>query len=529
MIEMNFSLANLISTVKQIYDCMSKPLHYIRSLNLLLIVIFLLQIWVSCSTCLTDLDYHLSKLKNADGFVSDIQSFQGGNSAELSINSEGNYARIYIYLDPPLPIEELDQLNMWIFPQSGDGTIQVELYFDGDGDDSYDSKNPKDARILSQKKSCSEEGMSNHTWNELDGFDLEYEKYKDEEFMPGSLDDCKGRLDGQRIVKIYISIFKDINVSDTSVFIDYIKIGDEIISFEPLEKEDVKDGPSSATPGGLMTYTITYGNNGIEPVDLIVKEDYDPQTVFVVSYPTPDPGTFDTWTFLHLPPGAHGQIVIKMRTRKPAAKARIDGQVSGNGFMSTEGMLSTEFGSYLVTNNVHIMAGEFNFSGSATTRIRPIIGSVLQYGEHGAGDYESLEKLTYNSVSIQAERNILAKFSPAFVNLSKNSTPLLLRGDWSANLRAENDYRDIRWSDRYSEGKSLNLSYRAQLGKTLSYLETAAQVLGQADRTSYWPGGFTDTHLAGNFTLTGKARWKWANKTVRPDKEWLECSCLMEE
>ena len=29
-----------------------------------------------------------------------------------------------------------------------------------------------------------------------------------------------------------------------------------------------------------MTYTITYGNNQLEPVDLIVKEDYDPQTVF---------------------------------------------------------------------------------------------------------------------------------------------------------------------------------------------------------------------------------------------------------
>jgi cytosine/adenosine deaminase-related metal-dependent hydrolase len=54
-----------------------------------------------------------------------------------------------------------------------------------------------------------------------------------------------------------------------------------------------------------------------------------------------------------------------------------------------------------------------------------------------------------------------------------------------------------------------------------------ARVLGMADRTAYWPGGFADTHLAGNFTLAGKARWKWANKTVGPEKEWLECSCPM--
>jgi len=489
---------------------MGRLLTHNRSVIFLALIIFL-QLGIMSSLGLTDLDYSLRKLTYSLGSLSTEENFHGTNSAKLSIYNKDRFARIYIDLDDPLPLQDLDQFSMWIRPQSGCGSLQIEIYLDDN------------TKILSLKKSWAEMDMSYSQWNELDGFDLNY-------VGSGSLDDIKNQLKDKRITKIYITLYNtNTDGLETTAFIDYIKIGDEIISFEPLEKEDVKDGPSSASPGGLMTYTITYGNNGIEPVDLIVKEDYDPQTVFVVSYPTPDPGTFDTWTFLHLPPGAHGQIVIKMRTRKPAAKARIDGQVSGNGFMSTEGMLSTEFGSYLVTNNVHIMAGEFNFSGSATTRIRPIIGSVLQYGEHGAGDYESLEKLTYNSVSIQAERNILAKFSPAFVNLSKNSTPLLLRGDWSANLRAENDYRDIRWSDRYSEGKSLNLSYRAQLGKTLSYLETAAQMLGQADRTSYWPGGFTDTHLSGNFTLTGKARWKWANKTVRPDKEWLECSFPAEQ
>ena len=187
---------------------------------------------------------------------------------------------------------------------------------------------------------------------------------------------ARTRLEDKRIVKIYITIYKDVKVSDTSAFIDYIKIGDEIISFEPLEKEDVKDGPTSATPGGLMTYTITYGNNELQPVDLIVNEDYDPRTVFIESYPPPDPGTTNTWTFSNLPPGAHGQIIIKMRSLKPSARASIDGQVSGRGLASTEGMLSTEFESYMVTNNVHILAGEFNFSGSTTTRIRPIIGST---------------------------------------------------------------------------------------------------------------------------------------------------------
>ncbi|MDD4652457.1 MAG: hypothetical protein PHQ34_09525 [Methanothrix sp.] len=510
---------------------MDKLLHFNRSLSGMLIVLICLQAIILSSNGLTNMDYHLSRLKNADASVSAYHGFHGDNSAELTINREGNYARIYIYPDPPLQFEDLDQLSMWVNPLSGDGSIQVELYLDGDGDDSYSSKNAGDARIISEKKTCSEAGMSSNTWNELDGFDLQYNKYKDNDFPMGSLDDCKSRLGNERIVKIYITVYKDkeINVSQTSALIDYIRIGDEIISFEPLEKEDIKDGPSSATPGGLITYTITYGNNGMESVDVIVKEIFDPKTVFIAAYPSPDPGTFGTWTFHNLPPGAHGQIVIKMRTLKPAAKGIIDGQVSGNGFMSRKGVLSTEFDSYIITNRVFIEAGEFNYSASATTRIRPIIGSTLAFGEHGSGVYRSNEKLTYNSASISAERQILAEFSPCTINQSPNSTPLFLQGDWSANLRAENDYRDISWSDRYYEGQDLNLSYQTQLGKTLSYLETSAAFQGQADRTAYWPGGFADTHLTGNFSLTGGARWRWANKTISPEKEWLACSCPIED
>jgi len=487
---------------------MSKPLTYNRSVIFLVLIIFL-QMGIMSSFCLTDLDYSLRKLKYSEGILSAEQSFHGTNSAKLSVHEKDRFARIYIDLDDPLPLQDLDQLSMWIYPQSGSGSLQIEIYLEGN------------EKILSLKKNWTEMEMSYFQWNELDGFDLEYDGSE-------SLDDIKDKLKGKRIVKIYITLYNtEKDGLETTAFIDYIKIGNEIISFEPLEKEDVKDGPASATPGGLITYTITYGNNQLEPADLIVKEDYDPRTVFIESYPPPDPGTTNIWTFRNLPPGEHGQIIIKMRTIKPAAGANIDGHVSGKGFASTEGLLSTEFESYPVTNSVHILAGEFNFSASTTTRIRPIIGSVLQYGEHGSGDYQAEEQLTYSSASINAQRDILARSSPAFVNFSQNRIPLPMRGEWSAKVRAENDYRDILWSDRYYGALNLNLSYRAQLGKTLSYLETAAQVLGLADRTARWPGGFTDTHLAGNFTLQGKARWRWANKTVSPDKEWLECCPLV--
>ncbi len=315
---------------------------------------------------------------------------------------------------------------------------------------------------------------------------------------------------------------------ETSVFIDYIKIGDEIISFEPLEDEDVKDGPKTATAGGQITYTITYGNNQFQPVDLVVRENYDPRTAFIVAYPPPDPGTNNVWTFPGLAPGVHGQIKIIMRTVKPAAKAKIDGDVRGMGFASTRGMLSTEFESYIVTNNVQISSGEFNFTDSVATTIKPVIGSTLAFGEHGSGSYQAEEELDYSSVSISAKRDILAVTSPSLVNLSHRSFPL--KEDWSANLLAANDYRDLRWSDRYSQASLLNLSYQTSLGKTLSYLETRAQMEGIADRSTEWQGGVTDQRLVGNFTLMGSARWKVSSKRVSPpSKDDLGCCVLIGE
>jgi hypothetical protein len=160
---------------------------------------------------LTDLDYRLSNLKNSQAAISEEESFHGSSSAELSVDSNGNYVRIYIYLDEPLLLDDLDQLSMWIDPLYGDGLVQIELFLDGDEDGSYDSKNPQDARMLSLKESWSEMNMSDSQWNELDGFDLEYEKYNDKSFSTASLDDYKSWLSGKKVIRLYITIYKDKN------------------------------------------------------------------------------------------------------------------------------------------------------------------------------------------------------------------------------------------------------------------------------------------------------------------------------
>jgi hypothetical protein len=474
---------------------------------IILALAVIIQIGIMMSFGLTDLDYSLRKLKYSEGSISAEQSFHGANSAKLSVSDKNRYARIYINVKDPLRIDDLDQLSMWINPQSGKGSIQIEIRLEGG------------EKIVSEKKSLEDLELTQSQWNEIDAFDLEYKGAK-------SLEELKQKLKGKKITKIYVSYYNSGNSGvRTIAFVDYLRICNEVISFEDLEDEDIKDGPSSATPGGLITYTITYGNNGIKPTDVIVREDYDSRTIFVSAYPKPDSGTFNIWTFHNLPAGAHGQITIKMRTIKPSAKASISGMVSGRGYTFTEGMLATEKESYAITNTVYITAGEFNHTASATTRIRPIVGSTLKYGEHGSGNYQSNEELAFSSTAISAERSIQAEFSPASFNFTMAS-PLKVNAYWTGLLEAENDYRDILWKDRYHEAKSLNLSYEARIGKTLSSLETSAKVEGLLDRIARWPEGFAESSLAGDFNLTGKARWRWANKSIAPSKEWLECCPL---
>ena len=169
------------------------------------------------ASALTELDYHLGQSKYGDSSISEDESFHGTSSALLSVDRNGNYIRISITMDEPLSIGDLSQLSMWLNPQFGNGNLQLELFLDGDGDGRYDSHNSRDANLRSVRESWSELGMSSSSWNELDGVDLIYEKYGDKAFPAGSLDECRERLSGKSIVRLYINIYQDRNVPKTSV------------------------------------------------------------------------------------------------------------------------------------------------------------------------------------------------------------------------------------------------------------------------------------------------------------------------
>lgn len=72
-------------------------------------------------------------------------------------------------LQGPVPIEDLDRLSMWIKPVQGDGKC--------------------DDRLFTSKEEWSNLGMTEGRWNELDSFDLTYEKYCDNTSVSKTFED----------------------------------------------------------------------------------------------------------------------------------------------------------------------------------------------------------------------------------------------------------------------------------------------------------------------------------------------------
>ncbi|MDM7912349.1 MAG: hypothetical protein QUS09_04555, partial [Methanotrichaceae archaeon] len=326
-------------------------------------------------------------------------------------------------------------------------------------------------------------------------------------------------------VRIYITLYKDSDAAKTTAYFDYIKIGDQILSFEPLEQEEIKDAPKTASPGSTITYVITYGNNLLEPVDLVVVESYDPRTTFVQASPQPDRGTNNVWTFRNLLPGEHGQITVKVRTSKTACKADIKGEVSGNGYAAVSGMLSTDFEGYQISNTVALSSDKFNITASALTEVRSVEGSVIAFDDHGPGFYSSKEVLGYSPTRISIFRDVDAVESIIATNISNRS--MLFSGSLHSRRLCENRARDILWKEGYF-GDFLNVSNHDQLSKTISFFETSSQFSGMADCHFKLNDEIATSRLVGNFSLARKVTARSYSKRSSQADGGLGCCSLIE-
>ncbi|MGC9515949.1 hypothetical protein, partial [Methanocrinis sp.] len=227
-------------------------------------------------------------------------------------------------------------------------------------------------------------------------------------------------------------------------------------------------------------YTITYGNDLMVPLtNLVIVEEYDPRMSLLSADPPPDPGTKNVWTIGTLLPGEYGRIVLVMKMKKQNFVADLDGRVSGNGFVSMRRRFATGRSPHLIINQVRISCDQFERTGRVETPVRPIVGTVLSFTEHGAGSYESEEVLSYRTTRMKMNREFDAVQAPAVLNLSMGRT-LGYNSSWHASHTCMDEKRGSIIREQYLYADRLNCTGSAEVRSTRLILGSESNFSGMA-------------------------------------------------
>jgi len=417
------------------------------------------------------LDYYLG----GKGKPTHEDAFHGYHSARLSYEEKFRYIRVD--LEKPLTFNELSELTAWIKPLTVDGKLGIDLYLDGDGDGIWRSKSSRDVKLYARINSWEDEGLSKDQWHLLDAFDYDYKKSGDSGAGEMSLEDWQAELPlGLDLVRLYFRIYKPGN---GNCLIDYINVGDMVLSFEPFESPEMKAGtPSKISRGSKITYTITYGNDlNVTLNDLVIVEHYDPRTALISADPPPDPGTNNVWTVGTLQPGEYGQITIIVRMMKQNFELDAKGVVKGEGYVSVRRRFSTERSPLVITNKVVISCDRFCKSAVVKTPVRAIPEASVTFNEHGSGEYVSSEELTYRSYKMIMKRDLNASQSNSLIALL-HGRPLMYNSSWCAHHVCDNQKRQTLIGESYLHAEELDCANFAEVRSTRMKMDSEANFSG---------------------------------------------------
>lgn len=122
-----------------------------------------------------------------------------------------------------------------------------------------------------------------------------------------------------------------------------------------------KADPNPVIPGGTINYTITYRNIGAGAAhNVVVKEKYSQNVVFLSADPLPDPGTTDTWSIGDLPDGGEPHVI------KIAAKVSPDAG-AGSSIMNEADITSNENAPGRAMINTTVKGVGLNITKSASS------------------------------------------------------------------------------------------------------------------------------------------------------------------
>ena len=411
---------------------------------------------------------------NGDGF-------HGTHSVRLDYDQKIRYVRID-FLEP-ISLDELDDLCMHIKPLTDSGYIYIELWFDGDGDGKWTSDSEYDLKLFTSRNGVNGLGLEINEWIELDSLTLEYGRSRANP-PKFSMQEWIDETENLNLIRLYVRFetsSKKFPSEDAIWLFDYFSINGMIASFEPGEGPHEKEGkPSRISQGGKITYTITYGNDLLEPVtNLVIVEDYDPRMTFISADPPPDPGTNNVWTIGTLLPGAYGQSVVGMKMVKQNFVAEVEGEVSGEGFVSVRRRFTTNREPHLIVNQVRISCDQFERHGRVATPVKSIVGTTLSFAEHGSGRYRSEEVLSYGTSRMKMERSFDAVRVPAALALPLGRA-ITFDSCWSGSHLCIDEKRGSMIRERYLRADRLNSTGQAEVRSTRLRLSSESNFSGMA-------------------------------------------------
>ena len=425
--------------------------------------------------------YGLEYIIGGKGLPFGDDGFHGAHSVRLDYDQKIRYVRID-FVDP-IPLNELEDICINIKPLTEIGFIYVELWLDGDGDAKYSSSSNSDLKLYTSRFNIESLGLVVNEWMDLNALDLEYgtSRARPPKF---SLEEWGAENYNLNLIRLYVRFETSSKTfpSQGAVWLfDYFRINDMVASFEPNEGPYEKEGkPSRISQNGKITYTITYGNDLMVPLtNVVIVEEYDPRMALISADPPPDPGTKNVWTIGTLLPGEYGRIVLVMKMKKQNFVADLDGRVSGNGFVSMRRRFATGRSPHLIINQVRISCDQFERTGRVETPVRPIVGTVLSFTEHGAGSYESEEVLSYRTTRMKMNREFDAVQAPTVLNLSMGRT-LGYNSSWHASHTCMDEKRGSIIREQYLYADRLNCTGAAQVRSTRLILDSESNFSGMA-------------------------------------------------
>jgi uncharacterized repeat protein (TIGR01451 family) len=236
--------------------------------------------------------------------------------------------------------------------------------------------------------------------------------------------------------------------------------------------------------GGILNYTIVYGNLLDIPAKNAVIVDLLPDVDYLTASPRPSyiKGNLLAWELPILSSKSNGSIALTVRIKERPEMNFLDWQlVSGQGQVFSRRSLSTKHQPSGLTNYVNITAlypdGEMHDQSYSDVNFKDASGIDMEAVLHGSGKFEEEQMINFSWRSISFDRHLSAS-----VTSITNNTP---SSRWADRVQARNGLRGetIYENSLYMKSMEKDNSLLLDLNQTVS--SSQGDFLGGKMQISY--------------------------------------------